>query len=61
MQRFRFPAILTLATLLVGLSASAASIPASGPDEKPDRRARYIAYARASADWAWAHYDEIVA
>ena len=49
-----------LAILLASaLLAPAALPPASTPG--PVRQAEYLAYAKASADWAWSHYDEIVA
>jgi hypothetical protein len=39
----------------------AALIPARLIALEPVGRAQYLAYARASADWTWQHYDELVA
>jgi len=38
-------------TLLISSSAVA---------QEPIRQAQYLAYARASADWTWQHYDELI-
>jgi hypothetical protein len=48
-----FGPLLALAVgLIVGGEAAA---------QKPSRRAQYLAYAKASADWAWSRYDETIA
>lgn len=53
-----------LVTALIGLFAIgllALSAPASAAGPEPARHAQFQAYARASADWTWQHYDELVA
>jgi len=52
-----FPALAVL--LAAVLLAPTAPRPASALE--PVRQADYLAYAKSSADWAWQHYDEIVA
>lgn len=32
----------------------------AAPAVEPVRQAQYLAYARASADWTWQHYDELI-
>jgi hypothetical protein len=44
--------------LTCGLLALFISSPAFGLE--PGSHAQYLAYARASADWTWQHYDEII-
>ena len=44
-----------LAAFALALSAAAPRAPAKRPSA-----ARYLAYARASADWTWQHFDELV-
>jgi hypothetical protein len=40
---------------------AAASLPAAASAApEPVRQAQYLAYARASADWTWQHYDETI-
>ena len=46
---------------LMGAAARAAVPPIPAPPPAPVRLAEYLAYARASADWAWQHYDESLA
>ena len=57
--RNRLLAILILSTAILP-SGSAVPIPAPTSPE-PVPRARYLAYAKASADWAYAHRDDIIA
>ncbi len=62
MTRSRLAFTLALVALvLAGVSSAAASLTPTPPEDGPSRKARYAAYARASADWAWDHYDETIA
>ncbi len=64
MSRIRLSAAIALSVLVfAGAASAAATLTASAPppEGEASRKARYTAYARASADWAWSHYDEIVA
>ena len=44
--------------LVLGVLAHSSFAAAPGPE--PVRQAQYLAYARASADWTWQHYDELI-
>lgn len=43
---------------LIGLLLVGSSHPAFSVEIIP--RSQYLAYARASADWVWEHYDEVI-
>jgi hypothetical protein len=50
-------------TLIIGASVIVLAVlfPAQGLGLEPVTKAQYLAYARASADWTWQHYDEAIA
>jgi len=45
---------------LLAIGSLALSAPASAAGPEFARHAQYLAYARASADWTWQHYDELI-
>jgi len=54
--------VLFAVTFAFASPASRSAVPAiPQPSPAPVRLAEYLAYARASADWAWQHYDESLA
>ncbi|MBN1939632.1 MAG: hypothetical protein JW843_08600 [Candidatus Aminicenantes bacterium] len=62
MPRIPRPAAVVLMFLVFAGAASAAALAstAPSPQDASARKARYTAYARASADWAWDHYDQTI-